>query len=74
LARHEGDFRVGAEAPLGLNEFLALLREAGGGDRWTREDAIACYLSAGDGWREAMQMLGGAFADEVTELKKSKAD
>src|SRR4051812_41227205 len=65
LARHEGDFRTGAEEPLSLNELLALLGDgADRGDR-SREDAIACYLSAGEGWREAMKRLRGALAAEA---------
>ena len=74
LARHEGDFRVGAEATLSLNELLDLLAAVGEDGRRTREDAIACYLSGSDGWREAVKFLGGAFAEEETELRESKAD
>jgi hypothetical protein len=73
LARHERDFRTGAEEPLSLDELLALLGGADG-DMPTREDAIACYLSAGEGWREAMKRLGGAFAEGAAELKGRKAD
>jgi hypothetical protein len=74
LARHEGDFRTGAEEPLSLNELLALLGDgADRGDR-SREDAIACYLSAGEGWREAMKRLGGAFAEDGAGLRERKAD
>jgi hypothetical protein len=73
LARHERDFRVGAEEPLTLNELLALLGDADGQGR-SREDAIACYLSAGEGWREAMKRLGGAFAEGAAGLKERKAD
>jgi hypothetical protein len=72
LARHERDFRTGAEEPLGLDELLALLGADGKGR--SREDAIACYLSAGEGWREAMKRLGGAFAEGAAELKGRKAD
>jgi hypothetical protein len=73
LARHEGDFRSNAEAPLSFDELLDLLAMAGeeGGNR--REDAIACYLSGSDGWREAVKFLGGAFAEEAG-LRESKAD
>jgi hypothetical protein len=53
---------------------LALLGDAAEGDRRSREDAIACYLSGGDGWREAMKLLGGTFAERVTELRERKAD
>jgi hypothetical protein len=72
LARFERDFRANAEAPLTLNELIALLGDEG--DARTREDAIACYLSGGEGWREAVKKLGGAFAEEATELRERKAD
>jgi hypothetical protein len=74
LARHERDFRVVAEAPLSLNELLALLGQSADADDRSREDAIACYLSASEGWREAMKMLGGAFAEEQAGLKERKSD
>jgi hypothetical protein len=63
LARFEGDFRVGAEAALSLDELLELLAMAGEDGKRRREDAIACYLSGSDGWREAVKFLGGAFAE-----------
>ena len=74
MARHEKDFRVDSEAPLSLNQLLALLGEGAEADDRSRQDAIACYLSGSDGWREAMKMLGGTFADEETGLKERKAD
>jgi hypothetical protein len=74
LARHEGDFRGEAQEPLSLNELLALLGDRAEGGGLCREDAIACYLSGGDGWREAMKLLGGTFAEEVRELRDRKAD
>jgi hypothetical protein len=74
LARHERDFRTEAEAPLSLTELLALLGEGAEADDRSREDAIACYLSGSDGWRDAVRMLGGTFAEEVTRLKERKAD
>jgi hypothetical protein len=72
LARFERDFRASAEAPLTLNELIALLGDSG--DARSRENAIACYLSGSEGWREAVKQLGGAFAEETTELKARKAD
>ena len=74
MASHEGDCRVGAEATLSLNELLDLLAAVGEDGRRTREDAIACYLSGSDGWRDAVKFLSGAFAEEETELRESKAD
>ena len=74
LARHEGDFRASAEQLLSLNELLALLGDSAEGEGRSREDAIACYLSGGDGWREAVKLLGGAFAEKASELKDRKAD
>jgi hypothetical protein len=55
-----------------LNELIALLGDKG--DARSREDAIACYLSGSDGWREAVKQLGGAFADEARELKDGNSD
>ena len=43
-------------------------------DERSRQDAIACYLSGGEGWRDAMKMLGGTFAEEAAGLKERKAD
>ena len=74
MARHESDFRVDAEAPLSLDELLALLGEGADAEGRSREDAIACYLSGSEGWRDAVRMLGGAFAGEKTGLKERKAD
>ena len=74
LARHEGNFRSGAEEPLSLSEFLDLLGEGVDGDRRSREHAIACYLSGSEGWRDAVKELGGAFAGRVTGLRERKAD
>jgi hypothetical protein len=69
LARHEPDFRGSATGPLSLDELLAMLGDAKAGAQRGRQDAIACYLSASDGWSEAVRHLGGAFADG-TRLKK----
>jgi hypothetical protein len=74
LARHEGDLRPREDGPLSLNELLALLGTGAEGDERSREDAIACYLSSGDGWREAVKLLGGTFAEGSPELKEHKDD
>jgi hypothetical protein len=74
LARHERDFRIDADAPLSLSELVALLGNGGEDVSRSREDAIACYLSASEGWRDAVKKLGGAFAEDESGLKESKAD
>ena len=74
MARHERDFCADAEAPLSLDDLLALLGSAAEADDRSRQDAIACYLSGGDGWRNAMKMLSGTFAEEVAGLKERKAN
>jgi hypothetical protein len=74
LARFDGDFRVDAKEPLGLDELLDLLGKKDAGEERTREDAIACYLSAGEGWREAVKLLGGTFAEGPVGLRERKED
>ena len=74
MARYERNFRMNAEAPLSLDELLDLLAVAGEHSGRTRDDAIACYLSGSEGWREAVKCLGGAFAEEGAGLKERKAD
>ena len=74
MARFEKDFVRSDEAQLSLNELLDLLAVAGDGSGQSREDAIACYLSGSEGWRDAVKSLGGAFAEGESGLKERKAD
>ena len=74
MARHERDFRAIAEAPLSLDELLALLGADGSDEARTRGDMIACALSASDGWQDAVRKLGGAFADEEARLRERKGE
>ena len=65
MARHEGDFEAAAETSLEMGELLrALGRTDSAADR-ERQAAIACLLSASEGWRDAVEQLGGAFAEVV---------
>jgi hypothetical protein len=73
LARHEPDIRAAAEGPLTLRELLALMGDAKAEGARERHEAIACYLSASEGWDQAVQQLGGAFAGEGAGLKDRKA-
>jgi hypothetical protein len=70
LARHESDFRSAAKGPLSLEDLMAMLGDAKAGAERNRQDAIACYLSASEGWSEAVRYLGGAFADETKVKRK----
>ena len=74
MARHDGDVRTKAQEPLGLSELLALLDDTAERSGQSREDAIACYLSGTDGWREAVKLLGGTFAEGEARLRKRQPD
>jgi hypothetical protein len=63
LARHEGDFKAAAETSLEMGELLRALARAESADDRERQAAIACLLSASEGWRAAAERLGGAFAE-----------
>ena len=73
LARHESDFRADADMPLNLAELLALLDGSPEGGT-SRESAIACYLSATEGWRDAVKQLRGTFAKGAAELQNRNSD
>ena len=74
MARHEGDFGFKEQEPLSLDQLLALLGDSAEREGRSREDAIACYLSGSEGWREAVKLLGGTFAESAARLKDGKAD
>jgi hypothetical protein len=82
LSRYEGEFTGKAAASLDVSLLLAELagQQAQLSAR-DRQAAIACYLSASEGWRNASQRLGGAFAgrafakrDEGTGLSSGKEE
>ena len=72
LSRNEGQIGGGEGSPVDATEILEALRRDSrpGGTR--RQDAVRCYLSASDGWREASSVLGGAFAAEEERLRAEK--
>ena len=72
MARYEGNFRHEAKEPLSIDELIALLGNIVEGEGGSREDAIACALSASEGWQEAVRRLGGAFAETAAGLKERK--
>ncbi len=62
MSRLDGKFTAADEAPLDAAEILAALEAQAADSTRDRHDAIACYLSAEDGWRDASAVLGGTFA------------
>jgi hypothetical protein len=67
LARHEGEFQAAAETSLEMEELLRALASADSASERERQAAIACLLSASEGWRDAVERLGGAFAEGGTK-------
>ena len=72
MARYERDFRGNAKEPLSLDDLLTLLGSIEEGNERSREDAIACALSASEGWQEAVKRLRGAFAENESGLSEDK--
>ena len=66
LSRFEGKFQGEAAASLDVSRLISELagQQAQLSDR-DRRHAIACFLSASEGWRNASQRLGGAFASRA---------
>ena len=62
MARFDGNLEAAGEARLDLNELLSVLAATDESKLRGRHDAIACLLSASEGWEQARAMLGGAFA------------
>ena len=67
MARHEGEFKAAAETSLEMEELLRALRRDDSASDRERQAAIACLLSASEGWRDAVGRLRGAFAESGTK-------
>ena len=65
MSRFEGEFTAASEAQPTMAELLGLVE-----DHRLRQQAIACCLAGAEGWREAIQMLGGSFASGVAGTAK----
>jgi hypothetical protein len=74
LARYDGELKAAREAGLGEVVHSGLL--AAPATR-LRQEAITCYLSASEGWQDAIRLLDGAFAPErdgaLSKLTDGKA-
>jgi hypothetical protein len=74
VSRIEG--RIGGKGKQSVDAadiLAALAREAEKGPE-ERRDAVCRYLSASEGWREASNVLGGAFAGPETWLKAEREE
>jgi hypothetical protein len=69
LARHEAKFEAAAEAMLGIDEILDALGDRSRDAAGDRREAIARCLSVSEGWRDAAEHLGGAFAKLGTSAR-----
>ena len=71
MSRYDGKLTAAGEAPVDAAELLAALESQPRLSPVERKDAIARYLAAADGWRDAARLLGGAFAgDEKADRVK----
>lgn len=62
MSRNEGKIAGTGEVVADAAEILAALAKESSAGAKRRQDAVSCYLSASEGWQEASNMLGGAFA------------
>ena len=77
MSRFEGNFAAAGGAPLGNGELCDLLTAFSALQGRERQEAIACYLSASEGWDKAIKSLGGAFATDLAtagRLSAAKGD
>jgi hypothetical protein len=65
LARFDGKLTAAGESTIDAAELLAALGAQAAISPGARKEAIIRYLSASDGWHDARDLLGGAFADEA---------
>lgn len=74
MARFDGNLEAAGEAKLDIDELLSAFPKAGESAAKGRQDAIACFLSASEGWEQAKGALKGTFAavSSATWLKRSK--
>ena len=61
MSRFDGELTAAGEAPLDMIELLVALSGRPGSEQ-ERQSAIACFLSASEGWRDARRTLDGTFA------------
>ena len=62
MARFDGNLKAAGETKLDIDELLSAFPKAGEAAAKGRQDAIACFLSASEGWEEAKGALRCTFA------------
>ena len=62
MARFDGNLKAAGEAKLDVDELLSALSATSDREQKDRQEAIACFLSVSEGWRDAREALKGAFA------------
>ena len=65
MARFDGKLTAAGESTIDAAELLAALGAQASISSGERTEAIIRYLSVSEGWRDAGDMLAGAFADEA---------
>ena len=74
MARNEGKIVGEGIEPVDSAEILSALVESGESDADLRKGAVSCYLSASEGWKQAKNVLGGAFAAPALWLRTAKEE
>jgi hypothetical protein len=67
VSRNQGDFADVGNDRLEGSELLSLIRAKGTLPVHDLQQAIACYLSSGDGWDQALKVLRGKFASDAVQ-------
>lgn len=62
MARFDGNLKAAGETGLDIDELLSAFGRVGETKGRGRQDAMACFLSASEGWEDAKAALRGAFA------------
>ena len=72
MARYDGKLTPAEESSIDAAELLQLLGAQSAVSASERQEAIIRYLSGDTDWRDALNVLGGAFADERAGTDRSQ--
>jgi hypothetical protein len=74
VSRNEGKIVGDGIEPVESADILSALAEMSESDADLRKGAVSCYLSASEGWKQARNVLGGAFAAPALWLRSAKEE